>query len=152
MKEEFMKLAIEEAKKALEIGEIPVGAVMVYNNKVIATAHNLKEKENCSIKHAEIILVEKTSRILNNWRLEDCELYVTLEPCPMCAGAISQSRIKKVYAGLKSSDVNNTKIITQIFNDNYRNAKVNYTCGYFSDEINKLLRKFFEKRRKENQK
>ena len=99
MKEKFMKEALKEAKKAYEKDEIPVGAVIVKDNKIIARAHNLKESKNNSICHAEILAIQKACKKLNSWRLLDCEMYVTLEPCSMCAGALINSRIKKVYIG-----------------------------------------------------
>ena len=99
--EKFMKEALKEAKKAYDKLEIPVGAVIVRDNKIIARAHNLKELKQDTTKHAEILAIKKASKKLNNWRLTDCEIYVTLEPCPMCAGAIINSRIKKVYIGAK---------------------------------------------------
>ena len=99
MQEKYMKLALKEAKKAYDKKEIPVGAVIVKDDKVIAKAHNLKELKNDTTKHAEIIAIQKASKKLNSWRLENCEMYVTLEPCSMCAGALIQSRIKKVYIG-----------------------------------------------------
>ena len=102
MQEEFMQVALKEAKKAYKKLEIPVGAVIVKNGEIIAKAHNIKEEKKDTTKHAEIIAIQKASKKLESWRLNDCELYVTLEPCPMCAGAIIQSRIKKVYIGTLS--------------------------------------------------
>ena len=95
MQEKYMKLALKEAQKAYDKGEIPVGAVIVKDDVVIAKAHNLKEIKNDTTKHAEILAIQKASKKLNSWRLENCEMYVTLEPCSMCAGALIQSRIKK---------------------------------------------------------
>ena len=94
-----MKQALIEARKAYEKEEIPVGAIIVRDNKIIAKAHNIKEEKNDTTKHAEIIAIQKASKKLGSWRLNDCEMYVTLEPCAMCAGALIQSRIKKVYIG-----------------------------------------------------
>lgn len=91
--------ALKEAKKAYLKEEVPIGAVIVKDGKVIARAHNLREKTNNAISHAEIIAIEKACKKLNSWRLEDCTIYVTLEPCPMCLGAMMQARIKKVYYG-----------------------------------------------------
>lgn len=147
MQEKYMLLAMEEAKKALNIDEVPIGAVIVKNDKVIAKAHNLKEYYQCAIKHAEIIAIESASKKFNNWRLEDCELYVTVEPCPMCASAIKQARITKVYAGTRSNDVNNDKVIRSIFNSNYNNSQVDYYCGYLEQENKKILQSFFSKKR-----
>ena len=97
----FMKIAIELANQSDK--DVPVGALIVKNGEIIATSHNEKEKNNDVTAHAEILVIKKSSGILNNWRLDDCELYVTLEPCPMCAWAILQSRIKTVYFGSSDS-------------------------------------------------
>ena len=99
MQEQFMKEALKEAQKAYNKLEIPVGAVIVKDGKIISKAHNIKEEKQDTTKHAEIIAIQKASKKLETWRLNDCEMYVTLEPCSMCAGAIIQSRIKKVYIG-----------------------------------------------------
>ena len=100
----YMDLAFMEAEKAFKIGEVPVGAVIVKNGKVLAKTHNIKEKSKCSINHAEILAILKASKKLKNWRLDGCDIYVTLEPCPMCASAIKQSRIKNVYSALSNKD------------------------------------------------
>ncbi len=91
--------ALKEAKKAESILEVPIGAVIVKDGKIIARAHNLREKKQSSLAHAEILCIDKACKKLNSWRLDDCYMYVTLEPCPMCTGAIIQSRIKKLYIG-----------------------------------------------------
>lgn len=97
MQKKFIELAIKEAVKALKKGEVPVGAIIIKNGKIIAKAHNLVEKRRNATFHAEILAMTKASRKTKNWRLNDCEMYVTLEPCKMCAAAIELSRIKKVY-------------------------------------------------------
>ena len=99
MDKKFMDIALDEAKIAVLKDEVPVGAVIVKNGEVIASAHNLRETLNDPTAHAEILAIKKASGILKNWRLNECEMYVTLEPCPMCAGAILQSRIRKLYIG-----------------------------------------------------
>ncbi len=144
MEEKFMKIAINEAKKALILGEVPVGAVIVKEGKIISKAYNKKEKMNCVTKHAELIAVEKASKKINNWRLDGCDIYITLEPCPMCASAIKQARISNIYYGLSNSDSNNINIIKAIFNKDKNNNSCNYYCGYFSDEINLLMKSFFQ--------
>lgn len=111
MTEHFMKEAIKEAKKALKFDEIPVGAVIVKNNKIIARAYNIKEKNNDATKHAEIIAISKACKKINNWRLDDCTLYVTMEPCMMCCGAIEQSRIKKIVYGIKNENYGSSKLL-----------------------------------------
>lgn len=97
--EYYMKLAIEEAKKAQKLGEVPIGAIIVKNNEVIARSHNLRETAQLPTAHAEHIAIERASKVVGSWRLEECKLYVTLEPCVMCAGAIVMSRIPKVVYG-----------------------------------------------------
>ena len=99
--EYFMKEALKEAEKAYKKLEVPVGAVIVKDDKIIARAHNKKEEKNSPIMHAEIIAIEKACKRINNWRLTGCKMYVTLEPCPMCAGALVNSRIDKIYIGAK---------------------------------------------------
>lgn len=101
MKNQFMNLAYKEAVKARDEDEVPVGAVIVKDGKIIARAHNKKEKNNDPMGHAEILCIKKACKKVNDWYLKDCELYVTLEPCVMCAGAIINSRIKKVYFGAR---------------------------------------------------
>lgn len=147
MEERYMLMAIEEAKKALELGEVPVGAVIVKDGKVIAKAYNKKESEQKVTSHAEIIAIEEASFKLKNWRLNNCVMYVTLEPCPMCASAIKQARISTLYYGLSNKDINNKIIINSIFDKDNINPRVNVNCGYFENEIDKMLKKFFKGRR-----
>lgn len=104
MNEKYMKEALKLAKKAYDEDEIPVGAVVVYKNKVIGCGYNQKEKFNNPLKHAELIAIEEACNYIGDWRLNDCELYVTLEPCQMCMGAIIETRIKKVVYGTSKSD------------------------------------------------
>ena len=108
MEDKYAKLALKEAQKAYKKGEIPVGAVIVKNNKVISRAHNKVENNKNAINHAEILAITKASKRLKNWRLNDCEMYVTLEPCDMCKGAIMHSRISKIYYMLKQKGSSNS--------------------------------------------
>ena len=141
-----MKLAIKEAKKAFKTGDVPVGAIIVKNNKVIAKAHNMKEKNKNAIKHAEIIAIEKACKKLKNWHLEDCELYVTLEPCLMCCGAIIQSRIKKLYYGVKSDRFGYVESVDKLFN---KNTHIMTEVRNLNDtESLKILQDFFKNKRK----
>lgn len=146
MKNKYMQMALEEAKKAFDQDEVPVGAVIVKDDAVIAKAFNTKEKNNNTICHAEILAITEASKKINNWRLDDCEMYVTLEPCPMCASAIQQSRISKVYYGLKNEDPKNSIILDMIFSNSKTNkgVSVEYT---FSVEIKELLQSFFNRKR-----
>lgn len=99
MKEEFIAEALREAERSLLLDEVPVGAVIVKDNKIIARTHNLRETLNDATAHAEVLAIKKACEVLGSWRLTGCDMYVTLEPCPMCAGAILQSRIRKLYIG-----------------------------------------------------
>ncbi|MFI3307004.1 MAG: nucleoside deaminase [Mycoplasmatota bacterium] len=137
MCEKYMKIALKEAKKAYKNKEIPIGAVIIKDNKVISKAHNLKNSKNIVTKHAEIIAIEKACKKLKSWRLIDCELYVTLEPCMMCTGAIHQSKIKKVYYSLDSEKFGFLK----------KFGKVPYEKGILEEESLKLLNSFFLKKR-----
>ena len=145
---EYMDLAFKEAEKAFRCGEVPVGAVIVKNDKIIAKAYNKKEKSRCSIEHAEIIAIKRASRKLKNWRLENCDIYVTLEPCPMCASAIKQARIQNVYSGIQNNDENNNLLIKKIFESDKVNPSVNFINNLFVKKSETLLQKFFSSRRK----
>ncbi len=138
---EYMNIAINEAKKALNKGEIPVGAVIVKNNIVISKAYNTRETGKNALAHAEIVAIDKACKYLNNWRLEECDLYVTMEPCPMCCGAILQSRIKNVYFGAYSLEsgcmgtvINLPKLL--------KNSSLTVYGGIMEDECKKLLTDF----------
>lgn len=137
MNEYYMNIAIKEAKKAYKYEEVPVGAVIVKKNKIIAKAYNKKEKSKNVVKHAEIIAISKACKKLKNWRLEDCEIYVTMEPCMMCCGAIQQSRIKKIVYGIKNENYGST--------DQLKNIKIiSKICEI---ECKNLVQSFFKKRR-----
>ncbi len=139
---EFMKLAIEQAQKA--DGDIPVGAVLVKDGKVIASAFNTREKDNDITSHAEVIAIRKAEQILGNWRLDGCELYVTLEPCPMCGWAILQSRIKSVYFG--SYDTNYGAFSSKIdLRTLIPGTKLNVYGGIMELECDMFLDEFFKK-------
>ncbi len=144
----YMEMAIEEAYKAMSVNEVPVGCIIVKDGKVISTGYNKKESLNAVTRHAELIAIEKASSVLNNWRLNDCDIYITLEPCPMCASAIKQARIKNVYCGLSNSDVNNLNIINQIFQKDKNNKSVNFCNDLAVEKVNLLMKSFFEKQRK----
>ena len=143
--DKFMKEAYKEAKKAYNKLEVPVGAVIVKDGEVIARAHNLREKENNSLAHAEILCIKKACKKFNTWRLEDMEMYVTLEPCPMCAGALIQSRLKKVYFGAKD-EKNGCVISVGNVLDINTTHKVEYEY-INSQECSSILKDFFKKLR-----
>ncbi len=148
MEEKFMKEALKEAKKAYDKLEVPVGAVIVKDGKIIARAHNLKETKYDTTKHAEILAIQKASKKLNSWRLIDCEMYVTLEPCSMCAGALINSRIKKVYIGASDKKTGAVGSVFNLLEDYIFNHKVEYEKGVMQDECEKILKEFFKELRK----
>lgn len=152
MQEKFMKIALKEAKKAYDKEEIPVGAVIVKDDKVVAKAHNLKELKNDTTKHAEILAIQKASKKLDSWRLQDCEMYVTLEPCSMCAGALIQSRIKKVYIGTMDYKTGACGSVLNLLNDYKFNHYVEIETGILADECEKILKDFFKELRKNKKK
>ena len=140
----MLSLALEEAEKAREKGEVPVGAVIVKDGEIIARAHNLKETLKDPTAHAEILAIREACNKLNNWRLNGCEMYVTLEPCPMCAGAILQSRLSKIYIGTFDDTTGAAGSVVNILqNHNYFLEVV-----WENDEkCSKILTKFFKDRR-----
>ena len=144
MEEKFMKMALKEAKKAYDKLEIPVGAVIVKDGEIIAKAHNLKETKFDTTKHAEILAIQKASKKLESWRLLDCEMYVTLEPCSMCAGAIINSRIKKIYIGTLDEKTGAAGSVLNLFEDYTFNHKVEVETGVMQLECKKMLQDFFK--------
>ena len=148
MEEKFMKEALKEAKKAYDKLEVPVGAVIVKDGKIIARAYNLKETKFDTTKHAEILAIQKASKKLNSWRLIDCEMYVTLEPCSMCAGALINSRIKKVYIGASDQKTGAVGSVFNLLEDYTFNHKVEYEKGVLQDECESILKEFFKELRK----
>lgn len=147
-KEYYMKQAIKEAEKAYSKLEVPVGAVIVKDGKIIARAHNQKETKTDTTKHAEITVIQKASKKLNSWRLIDCEMYVTLEPCTMCAGAIINSRIKKVYIGAMDEKTGAVGSVLNLF-ENYKfNHKPESETGILKEDCEEILKRFFKELRK----
>lgn len=144
MEQKFMQEALKEANKAYEKLEIPVGAVIVKNGKIIARAHNLKETKQSAIAHAEILAIQKANKKLNNWRLLDCDIYVTLEPCNMCMGAIISSRIKNLYIGTLDPK-KEQKIDINRYKEEY---DVNIGYGIMQNECEQILKVFFKNLRK----
>ena len=147
---DYMKIALMEARKAYRNGEVPVGAVLVQNNKILAKAHNNKEKKKCSLEHAELIVIKKVCGKCDNWRLMDSTLYVTLEPCPMCASAIKQSRIKRVVYLLDNNNYNIQNIVNDILTLEDANKPVEKSkldISKFSEDDISMLSSFFKERR-----
>ena len=147
MEEKYMLLALKEAQKAYSKEEVPIGAIIVKNGEIIARAHNLRETKKQAIAHAEILAIQKACKKMDAWRLEDCDMYVTLEPCPMCAGAIMNARIKNVYIGAREprSGAAGSKI--NLFEDGVYNHKVNYQFGIMEEKCQKIMKNFFKELR-----
>lgn len=147
MEEKYMKEALKEAKKAYEKLEVPVGAVIVKDGKIIARAYNQKEEKKDTTMHAEINAIKKASKKLDAWRLNGCEMYVTLEPCPMCAGAIINSRLKKVYIGAMDEKNGACGSVNNILEDYSQNYKVESENGIKRNECEEILKNFFKELR-----
>ena len=143
----FMEIALKEAKKANKKDEVPIGAVIVKDNKVIAKGYNKREKSKNAINHAEIVAIKRACRKLKDWRLENCEMYVTLKPCPMCAGAISNARIKRVYFGAEETN-SKDNLCEQIFSSTRLNHKVELVkLEEYSSICSEILSSFFKNHR-----
>ncbi len=143
MKKEFMSKAIEQAKKAYEAGEVPVGAVIVKDGEIIAEGYNMREQKQNALSHAEIECINKACEVLKSWRLDGCELYVTLEPCPMCTGAIINSRIKTVVFGAYDLKAGSMDSVINLCDYPY-NHKVEIYGGIMEDECKEILENFFQ--------
>lgn len=139
-------MALEEAKKALSKGEVPVGAVIVKNGEIIAKAHNLKETLKKATAHAEILAIEEASEVVGDWRLNGCEMYVTLEPCAMCAAAIAHSRISTIFIGTFNRDMGACGSIFNLLDYDIFNTRINVNWNY-DDDCSKILTEFFNGRR-----
>ena len=148
--EKFMTLALKEAKKAAAADEVPVGAVVVKEGVVIARAHNEKEKRNCAVYHAEILAISRAAKKLGNWWLEGCTLYVTLEPCLMCAGAIVNSRLDRVVFGATDPRFGFLGTLADPTRDFPLNHSFEKTTGVLGEECSAILTEFFRKKRTKN--
>ena len=148
MEEKFMKEALKEATKAADKLEVPVGCVIVKDGKIIARAHNQKETKLDTTKHAEIMAIQKASKKLEAWRLLDCEMYVTLEPCSMCAGAIINSRIKKLYIGALDEKTGAAGSVLNLFEDYPFNHKIEVQKGIMKEDCENIIKEFFKLLRK----
>lgn len=148
--EKFMKIALKEAKLAYDKEEVPVGAIIVKDNKVIAKAHNLKETNENATSHAEILAIQKACKKLGSWRLTDCCMYVTLEPCSMCAGALINARIKKLYIGTNDSKTGACGSKINLLEDVKFNHVVEVERGILQNECERILKDFFKLLRERN--
>ena len=145
----YMKEALKEAEKALQKGDIPVGAIMVRNNDIIGRGSNNRSLENSPLGHAEIVAMQDASKVLKNWRFDECTLYVTLEPCVMCAGAMVQSRLGTIVYGAKDPKAGAVGSLYNILRDPRMYHRCIVRSGILKEECAELLRKFFQKKRLE---
>ena len=145
---DFMDIAINLAKKAYKLKEIPVGALIIKENKIISKAYNTREHSQQAINHAEIIAIKKACKKLKSWRLNECEMYVTLEPCSMCAGALIQSRIRKVYIGTMDEKTGSCGSVFNLLKDYKFNHNVDIEYGVCKEDCEKILKDFFKELRK----
>ncbi len=143
----FMRQAIKQAQKAEAIDEVPIGAIIVLDGKVIARAYNRKERDNLSTSHAEILAINKASKKLKSWRLDNAEMYVTLEPCPMCAGAIVGARIKKLYFGAYEKKSGSAVSKFSVLTESGLNHTTDFEGGVLEEECSNIIKNYFKKKR-----
>lgn len=151
-RERFMKEAVRQAKKAAALKEVPIGAVLVCDGEIVARGYNRRNTDKTTLAHAEIAVIRKASRKFRDWRLEDCTLYVTLEPCPMCAGAIVQARIPRVVAGCMNPKAGCAGSVLNILQTPGLNHRVEFTKGVLEQECSDLLSDFFKELRQNGRK
>ncbi|MEH6944215.1 tRNA adenosine(34) deaminase TadA [Bacillus sp. JJ722] len=144
----FMRVALEEAEKASQLGEVPIGAVLVLDGEIIARAHNLRESQQSATAHAELMVIEEACKKLGTWRLEDTVLYVTLEPCPMCSGAIILSRVKRVVYGASDPKAGCAGTFMNLLTDERFNHQSEVSAGILEEECGAILTTFFKELRK----
>jgi len=152
MHERFMRIALEEAHQALQEGEVPVGAVIVHDGRLIARAHNQREQLRDPTAHAEMIAVTQAAESLRSWRLDGCTLYVTLEPCPMCAGAIVQARIATIVYGAADPKAGAVDSLYRLLDDPRLNHRVETIAGVLAAPCGEILSRFFQQQRREGKK
>ena len=146
--ESFMKQAVKQAKKAYDKLETPIGCVIVHDDKIIARGYNKRNMKKNTLAHAEILAINKASKVLGDWRLEDCTMYVTLEPCPMCAGAIVQARIPRVVIGSMNPKAGCAGSVLNLLQQDGLNHQVEITKGVLAEECSGLMTSFFRELRK----
>lgn len=152
MNEKYMREALKQARKACRLGEVPIGCVIVYQDRIIGRGYNKRNTKKTTLAHAELIAIEKASKAMGDWRLEDCIMYVTLEPCQMCAGAIVQARIKKVVVGTMNPKAGCAGSILNLLQMKEFNHQVELTTGVLEVECTKELQAFFQDLRIRNKK
>lgn len=145
-----MKVAINQAKKAFKKQEVPVGAIVVHNGKVVGKGYNKKEKKHCSLYHAEIVAIKQACKKLKDWRLNDCEMFVTMEPCAMCAGAIVNHRFKRIVIGVMEKNFGACGSGVNLLQNQNLNTNMQITNGVCEEECKQLLQDFFKLRRQQN--
>ena len=150
--EQYMRIAIEQAKIAEENGDIPIGAVIVYKNQIIAKAYNQREQLKDPTAHAEIIALTQAAAAMESWRLNGCTMYVTLEPCPMCAGALVLARVDRLVYGCDDPKAGACKSLYNIVADDRLNHRLEVTSGVLQEQCRQQLQEFFSRRREENKK
>lgn len=143
-----MGVALEEARVAFDLGEVPIGAVLVVNGEILARAHNMRETWHDATAHAEVILIQETCKKLGRWRLTGATLYVTIEPCPMCAGALVMSRIDRLVYGSPDYKAGAVESLFNIVNHPGLNHRLEVTAGVRADECSGIMKEFFRMRRK----
>ncbi|WP_455714622.1 tRNA adenosine(34) deaminase TadA [Anaerosporobacter sp.] len=152
MDERYMKEALKQAKKADKIDEVPIGCVIVYEDKIIARAYNRRNTDKNTLAHAELLAIKKASKVLGDWRLEDCTMYITLEPCQMCAGAIVQARIKRVVVGSMNPKAGCAGSVLNLLQMSQFNHQVELVTGVMEEECSRMLKVFFKRLREEKKK
>lgn len=148
--EKYMKMAIKEAKKACALGEVPIGCVIVYEDKVIGRGYNRRTVDKNVLSHAEIVAIRKSCKKMGDWRLEGCTMYVTLEPCPMCAGAIVQARIPKVVIGAMNPKAGCAGSVLNLLDEKGFNHQAERQIGVMGEECSLMLKNFFRELRKKD--
>ena len=146
--EKYMREAIKQARKAAKIDEVPIGCVIVYDDKIIARGYNRRNTDKSTLAHAEIIAIRKAAKVIGDWRVEDCTMYITLEPCPMCAGAIVQARISRVVVGAMNPKAGCAGSVINLLQMDGFNHKAELTSGVLVDECRTMLQDFFKEMRK----
>ena len=148
LEEKYMRDAIRQAKKAGKLGEVPIGCVIVYQNKIIGRGYNRRIIDKNVLSHAEIIAIKKACKVMGDWRLEDCTMYVTLEPCPMCAGAIVQARIPRVVIGCMNPKAGCAGSVLDMLHEDGFNHQVETSIGMMEEECSTMLKEFFRELRR----